>query len=106
MQFLTLKSNTWTVDMHTKSFMGITIHFIKDSKLISANIGITELCESHTAVYIGSQLTETLGTWEINTNKIVTVVTDNAANIVKALEEYIWEIKACPMLCSYAQSFV
>lgn len=87
MQFLTLTSDTWTADMQTKSFMGITIHFIKDSKLISDNIWITELCESHTAAYIESQLTEILATWEINTNKIVAVVTDNAPNIVKAVSD-------------------
>lgn len=36
-----------------------------------------ELKERHTAQYIGNILEEILLNWEINQNKIVTVVTDN-----------------------------
>ncbi|CAH1106559.1 unnamed protein product [Psylliodes chrysocephalus] len=95
-QSITITTDTWTADMQTKSFLGITIHFICDLKLISCTIGVTELTESHTAAYIGSQLIEILNTWGINLEIVVAVVTDNAANIVKAVHDKFGKVKHVP----------
>jgi len=43
------------------------------------------LTQSHTADYIGSQLLITLSNWNINKKNIAAVVTDNGANMVKAI---------------------
>lgn len=73
--------------MQTKSFMGFTVHFVHDMKLISATIGIVELTESHTADYISLELSKVLEIWGINADDVVAVVTDNAANMVKAMHD-------------------
>lgn len=86
-KYFTITTDIWTADMQTKSFMGITVHFVHDMKLTSATIGIVELSESHTADYIALELGKALQIWGIDPNDVVAVVTDNAANMVKAMHD-------------------
>lgn len=51
--YVTLTTDIWT-DTQTKSFLGITIHYIFNTKSFSATLGVIELSESHTAQYISS----------------------------------------------------
>lgn len=44
------------------------------------------LDERHTSEYIAQMLTKTCEEWGFNTDKVTSVVTDNAANMVKAVE--------------------
>ncbi|KAK9708925.1 hypothetical protein QE152_g26922 [Popillia japonica] len=67
--------------------MGLTVHFVHDLKLTSATVGIVELTESHTADYIALEVGKLLEIWEIDPNDVVAVVTDNAANMVKAIHD-------------------
>lgn len=83
--FPTLTTDTWTAEMQTKTYLGVTIHYINNLKLTSATVEVTEIYESHTSVYIGNQLMDILNRWEINNEKVVAVVTDNAVNIVRAV---------------------
>lgn len=46
---------------------------------------MVELTQSHTADYIGSQLLNTLTEWNVHKNNVAAVVTDNGANMVKAI---------------------
>jgi len=43
------------------------------------------LTQSHTADYIGSKLLNTLSDWNIHKKNVAAVVTDNGANMVKAI---------------------
>ncbi|CAH1106969.1 unnamed protein product [Psylliodes chrysocephalus] len=95
-QSITITTYTWIADMQTKSFLGVTIQLIFDLKLISCTTGVTELTGSHTAAYIGSQLIEILNTWGINLEMVVAVVTDNAANIFKAVYDKFEKVKHVP----------
>ncbi|VEN49326.1 unnamed protein product [Callosobruchus maculatus] len=83
---LILTTDIWT-DHQMKSFLGITVHFLSDYKLVSATLGVHELNESHTADYISSKLKEILHEWNININCITAVVSDNGPNIVKAIHD-------------------
>lgn len=47
-----------------------------------------EICGSHTAENIGNVLTTILNEWQIF-NKIVTIVSDNGANIKESISEHL-----------------
>lgn len=95
LKHVTLTTDIWT-DLQTKSFLGVTIHYIFESKLESATLGVIELGESHTAQYISSELSKVLFEWNINNNAVVAVVTDNGANIVKAMYDTFGKNKHIP----------
>lgn len=83
----TLTTDIWTDTMQTRSFLGVTVLFCnEEERLESVSLGVYDLTQSHTAEYIADTLLRTCNEWNIETTKIVTVVTDAAANIVKAIE--------------------
>lgn len=83
-EHVTLTTDIWT-DFQMKSFLGVTLHYLSDQQLRSATLGVVELSETHTADYISDKLLTTLNEWEISLDIILAVVTDNGANIVKAI---------------------
>lgn len=70
----------------TKSFLSVTVHYIKDFKLMSSVLSTKEVVEAHTALNTSAALMGILNEWEIF-DKITTIVTDNAANMKKAVIE-------------------
>lgn len=84
---LTLTTDIWTDTMQTRSFLGVTVLFCnEEEQLESVSLGVYDLTQSHTAEYIADILLKTCNEWNIEDNKIVAVVTDAGANIVKAIE--------------------
>ncbi|KAJ8879268.1 hypothetical protein PR048_019875 [Dryococelus australis] len=75
----------WSKMMTTRSFLGVTIHFIKGTELKSLVIVTKELTERHTASYIGKQLVNIFQTWGADFCKIEAAVTDNGENMVAAI---------------------
>lgn len=69
-----------------KSYLGVTIHFVENFKIVSFNIACEPLSESHIAEYLSTTIKDICEKWEIPDEKIVAVTTDNGANIVKAIE--------------------
>lgn len=69
-----------------KSFLGITAHFGIDIELYSITLGVYELDERHTSDYLSEILLKVCQDWKIDQENVTAVVTDNAANIVKAIE--------------------
>ncbi|XP_015378775.1 PREDICTED: zinc finger BED domain-containing protein 4-like [Diuraphis noxia] len=82
--------------MQMRSFLGITTHLIQDGKLKTQNIGIVELFEGHTAIYIGHTLIETLQSWGLEAEKVVAVVTYSGANMKKAIVDEFGAKKHLP----------
>ncbi|XP_066600045.1 zinc finger BED domain-containing protein 4-like [Prorops nasuta] len=64
----------------------ITNLMMKD-KLKSITIGVVDLNERHTSEYIQSCLESELNQWKISKSQIVIIVSDNGANIKKAIKE-------------------
>lgn len=54
--YLCLTTDVWTDTLNTKSYLGLTAHFIVQGKLSSLVIGVTELSERHTSDYLGQWL--------------------------------------------------
>lgn len=47
-----LTTDIWTDTIQTRSFLGVTVHFIKNVNIYSITLGVYELSERHTAEYI------------------------------------------------------
>lgn len=67
----------------------MTAHFREGCEIVSAILGVYEFTKSHTAANLEEKLRDVCHEWGITTDKISAIVTDNAANIVKAVEDFI-----------------
>ncbi|XP_064475342.1 E3 SUMO-protein ligase ZBED1-like [Ornithodoros turicata] len=85
-KYITLTSDIWTDTLNTRSYIGLTAHFILEGKLESRTLAVRGLAEAHTADNIKSVLESILSEWGISNDKVVSCITDGAANIVKAAE--------------------
>lgn len=83
---LTLTCYIWTKTMNSRSFLGVTVHFLEGNGILDATLGIYELSERHTAEYIADCLKNMCKEWKITEEKIMCVVTDGAANMIKAID--------------------
>lgn len=92
--FVCLTTDIWTETHRTKSFLGITAHFISDSfiepttdlQLQNVTIGAFELTERHTGEHLATVLSSKCTQWNIEQDKVITVVTDGGGNMVKAVD--------------------
>lgn len=80
-----LTTDVWTDTLNTKSYIGVTAHYLLNTDYKSVTIGVSELEESHTAEYLKDWLLKIIKDWNINKENIVVVVSDNANNIKKAI---------------------
>ncbi|XP_008190219.1 zinc finger BED domain-containing protein 1-like [Acyrthosiphon pisum] len=95
-QHFTLTTDIWT-DIQTRSYIGVTIHFVEEYTLNSALLGVYELDARHTSEYIATKLLEVCKEWNISKQNIIAVVTDGAANMLKAID--LSYGKKCHILC-------
>lgn len=65
---------------------GSGFHFIENYEVVAFNIACEPLAENHTADYLSSVLNKICNEWDIGEDEIVSVTTDNGANIVKTIE--------------------
>lgn len=84
-EHLTLTSDIWS-DMQMRSFLGVTAHLGLGTALESVTLGVYQLDERHTSEYIAQMLLKTCNDWGFDTEKVSAVVTDNAVNMVKAVD--------------------
>lgn len=94
--YICLTFDMWTETMQTKSFLGVTAHFLTGVKLSSVTLATRQLFERHTSDNISEQLEDILNYWKINKQQIVGVVTDNGANVVSAVAKTFGRNKHMP----------
>lgn len=80
---LSITTDMWSSDSN-RSFLTVTAHFISDFQIHSSVLSTQEIITDHSAPNISEAINNILDKWEIN-EKVVTVVTDNAANMKKAV---------------------
>ena len=87
---LSLTTDCWTEMGHSKSYMGVTVHYPHSNlpKIVSINLGCFPLDNNHTDNYLSSELAKICTEWNIKKNVIVAIVTDNAANAVKSVKDF------------------
>ncbi|XP_066593218.1 E3 SUMO-protein ligase ZBED1-like [Prorops nasuta] len=84
---LSLTTDIWTDTLNVKSFLGLTCHYIHNDKHKSVALGVTELNDAHTSDNIRIWLLNVIDEWKICHSSIVTIVSDNGANIKKAIRD-------------------
>lgn len=82
---LSLTTDIWTETLNTKSFLGLTVHFLIEEQHKSVTIGVVEMTERHQSEYLKNWLLSLIDKWNIDLENILVVVSDNAANIKKAI---------------------
>ncbi|XP_050535131.1 E3 SUMO-protein ligase ZBED1-like [Daktulosphaira vitifoliae] len=88
--------DSWTETMNEKSFLGVTVHYLKDISIKSHCLAVAELKERHSAQYISEILDKILSDWQIDKSKIFTVVTDDGANVVAAVNKTFGKSRHTP----------
>lgn len=71
----------------SRSILGVSIQYMNNGKHVIRSIGMIELKESHTGIYIAKLITDRLKELEIDLNQIVTITTDNGANVLKMVRD-------------------
>jgi len=94
---ISLTTDVWTDTLNTKAYLGLTGHFvdINCKKLCSVTLGVKELNDRHNAD-LGTVIKDVCQQWNITPDKITVFVTDNAANIVKAIVNQYGKHKHLP----------
>ncbi|OXU20281.1 hypothetical protein TSAR_005908, partial [Trichomalopsis sarcophagae] len=83
---ISLTADIWTVTLNNQSYLGVTSHYIYDDRYKSIVLCVTELAQQHyTACNIRTWLLDITKEWRINKESIMAIVSDNAANIKKAI---------------------
>lgn len=89
-----LTTDCWTSNT-TSSYMSVTCHYIQECKLHSNLLDCFVVTEQHTADTLAQELSSVAHEWGID-GKIVACVTDNAGNIVKAVNKVLrWNYVQC-----------
>lgn len=84
-KYVSLTTDIWTESLNTRSFLGLTAHFLVEEQHKSIVIGVVEMTERHQSEYLKMSLLNLIDNWNINIENILAVVSDNAANIKKAI---------------------
>lgn len=74
--------------MSERAILGMTFHFLRGTEIVSIDIAIKQLKQRHTAQYLGETMMSILdlGEWNIEPEKILSVVTDDGANMIAAVQ--------------------
>lgn len=78
------------VDIGTKnhrSILSISIQYIMNGKVKVRGIGMIELLQSHTGVYLAELICALLIVYGIDLRQILTITTDNGANVLKMVRD-------------------
>ena len=71
----------------TASFIGITAHFFANHKRHNATIAVRHMPSPHIAENIFSMVKNILVEWNIPTEKVGNIITDNGSNMIKVLKQ-------------------
>ena len=85
-RFLCITTDLWTAAHSNRAYLCLTCHGIDSNwQLCSFCLATKELPVAHTAENIGEKIEEILDEWNIDKDMIVAAVTDNARNMINAI---------------------
>lgn len=88
-----LTCDNWT-DVSNQSYLGVTIHYVTEQMEVKSGcVGVFPLSENHTSQYLGECLKSVIQDFGLKKSRIMAVVADSAANIKKAIRDYIGQNK-------------
>ena len=82
---IALTTDVWTSMKQKIAYLGITAHFLQDFKLQSVCLCVKKISGSHSGEALAESIHQTISSFNI-VEKIITITTDNGANIVKACD--------------------
>lgn len=90
-------TDIWT-DCQNRSFLSLTVHYLNvdEGCVAKGTIGMLQLTERHTSDYIVQGLHNIFQEWGLEVEKTLAVISDNAANITKAVEIMFGRSKHIP----------
>lgn len=77
----------WTSSDYRSSYIGMTVHYIKDNMLLSRVLELKEYNTGHTSENIKNMLLESIENWGLSKYAPFPIVTDNAPNVIKAVKD-------------------
>ena len=86
-EYISVTLDVWT-NKRLRSYIGITMHTFVDSQLKSYLLSLTPLKDRHTAEALLSEFERVIDYYHIE-KKLVRLITDNAANNIKAFDEIL-----------------
>ena len=97
-QHLSLRTDCWTESKATKTYMALTVHYPLEGSpsIVSTSLGCFPLNESHTVLYLGTELQKLCTEWNISKSKITSFTTDNGSNVIKAIGDSFGESLRIP----------
>lgn len=89
-----ITTDCWT-SVNMESFMAVTAHFLNDNfQPISLLLDCSNFSAQHTAANLAKELNNVVTEWKIK-DKLLMVVSDNAANIKAAINSLRWKHYGC-----------
>lgn len=82
-----ITTDMWSSESN-ESYLTVTCHFIYDDELHASVLATKEIYEAHTGRNIATAIQSVFDEWKID-EKIVTVVSDNGANMKNAVNEHL-----------------
>lgn len=93
-EFISLTTDLWTSRVND-AYIAVTGHYItKDLELKTFLLKCAEFHDTHSSANIQAALLETTNEWDV-TDKINFIVSDNAANVKKAITDIGWKHYGC-----------
>ncbi|XP_073323035.1 zinc finger BED domain-containing protein 4-like [Pagrus major] len=74
--------------------MSVTCYFVENYKMVSCHLDCFEFSDRHTSENLAEELLKVAKEWDVE-NKVVCCVSDNAANITKAIKILKWFHHPC-----------
>lgn len=83
-KFIALMIDTAT--RNNKTFIGLSLQYIIDGRLVIRCIGMSELTGDHSSMNIKNIIMHHLNDFGINITQVISITTDNAANMIKLMK--------------------
>ncbi|XP_015795478.1 zinc finger BED domain-containing protein 4-like isoform X1 [Tetranychus urticae] len=87
--YISITTDLWTDGYNSKSYIGVTGHFIDNYRCTSLCLAVKDMEVAHTTNNIVTNILEILCDFEIPTDKLTTIVTDGAANVTSATKQIV-----------------
>lgn len=90
-----LTTDMWSSYRTCEPYMTVTIHFMEDWDMKSACLQTSYFPKDHTGEHIAEALQDVLTSWKLDPTGLVAITTDNASNVVKAVQLNGWLRMQC-----------
>lgn len=94
---ITIAMDGWSKKGLTASFLAVSASFYSTLQLkpLHVLLNLHQVTHPHTGEMLADKLRSSLGQWDIDTQKVLMVVTDNGSNMVKAIKSIAVDRPEC-----------